>query len=106
MSKLSEFVVMVGRIFGLRDVHISYQRWSSEPQRRLSAAINWDANRDPSQKLSVDVQLDNKGRWHRAGHLALYYPGRVVNGEFEFLLKGGALQNKAEGHGMNNHYIV
>ncbi|CAH2058175.1 unnamed protein product, partial [Iphiclides podalirius] len=71
----------------LRDVQISYQRWSGEPQRRLSAAINWDANRDPSQKLSVDVQLDNKGRWHRAGHLTLYYPGRVVNGEFEFLLK-------------------
>ncbi|XP_013138334.1 PREDICTED: uncharacterized protein LOC106103192 [Papilio polytes] len=71
----------------LRDVEISYQRSSTDLQKRLSASINWDANRDPSQKLSVDVQLDSKGRWHRAGHLALYYPGRVVNGEFEFLLK-------------------
>ncbi|XP_013168741.1 PREDICTED: uncharacterized protein LOC106118616 [Papilio xuthus] len=71
----------------LRDVEISYQRSSTELQKRLSASINWDANRDPSQKLSVDVQLDNKGRWHRAGHIALYYPGRVVNGEFDFLLK-------------------
>ncbi|KPJ14886.1 Apolipophorin, partial [Papilio machaon] len=71
----------------LRDVEISYQRSSTELQKRLSASINWDANRDPSQKLSVDVQLDNKGRWHRAGHITLYYPGRVVNGEFDFLLK-------------------
>lgn len=72
----------------LRDVQISYQRWSGELQKRLTAAINWDANRDPSQKLSVDLQLDNKGRWHRGGHLTFYYPGRIVNGEFEFLLKG------------------
>lgn len=80
-------------LFRLRDVEISYQRSSTDLQKRLSASINWDANRDPSQKLSVDVQLDSKGRWHRAGHLALYYPGRVVNGEFEFLLKGELNRN-------------
>ncbi|XP_052751003.1 uncharacterized protein LOC113509342 [Galleria mellonella] len=71
----------------LRDVHISYQKWKTPQQKRLSAAFNWDANRDPSQKVSVDVQLDNKGAWHHGGQFTLYYPGRVVNGEFEFLLK-------------------
>ncbi|XP_068624199.1 uncharacterized protein Apoltp [Battus philenor] len=71
----------------LRDVQISYQRWSSDLQKRLSASINWDANRDPSQKLSVDIQLDNKGHLHHAGYLTLYYPGRVVNGDFEVLLR-------------------
>ncbi|KAG6459272.1 hypothetical protein O3G_MSEX011302, partial [Manduca sexta] len=71
----------------LRDVHISYQRWTTKNQKRLAAAFNWDANRDPSQKVSVDVQLDYKGPWHHAGHVTLYYPGRVVNGEFELLLK-------------------
>ncbi|KAG7296620.1 hypothetical protein JYU34_020436 [Plutella xylostella] len=71
----------------LRDVHISYQRWATEKQKRLSAAVNWDANRDPSQKISVDVQLDNKGDWHHAGYMTVYYPGRLLNGEFEVLLK-------------------
>ncbi|KAH9633240.1 hypothetical protein HF086_017932, partial [Spodoptera exigua] len=71
----------------LRDLHFSYQRWVSARQKRLSAAFNWDANRDPSQKVSIDVQLDNKGTWHHGGHVSLYYPGRMVNGEFEFLLR-------------------
>ncbi|XP_063394239.1 uncharacterized protein LOC134679271 [Cydia fagiglandana] len=71
----------------LRDVHISYKRWLTPRQKRLSAAFNWDANRDPSQKVSIDIQLDNKGTWHHGGHLTLYYPNRMVNGEFEFLLK-------------------
>ncbi|CAH1641791.1 unnamed protein product [Spodoptera littoralis] len=71
----------------LRDLHFSYQRWVSARQKRLAAAFNWDANRDPSQKVSIDVQLDNKGTWHHAGHVSLYYPGRMVNGEFEFLLR-------------------
>nr|XP_049706191.1 uncharacterized protein LOC110382727 isoform X1 [Helicoverpa armigera]XP_049706192.1 uncharacterized protein LOC110382727 isoform X2 [Helicoverpa armigera]XP_049706193.1 uncharacterized protein LOC110382727 isoform X3 [Helicoverpa armigera]XP_049706194.1 uncharacterized protein LOC110382727 isoform X4 [Helicoverpa armigera]XP_049706195.1 uncharacterized protein LOC110382727 isoform X5 [Helicoverpa armigera] len=71
----------------LRDLHFSYQRWVTARQKRLSVAFNWDANRDPSQKVSVDVQLDNKGTWHHGGHVSLYYPGRMVNGEFEFLLR-------------------
>ncbi|CAH2241543.1 jg25523 [Pararge aegeria aegeria] len=71
----------------LRDVHISYQRAVSARQKRLSASFNWDANRDPSQKLSIDAKLDHKGDWHHGGHVTLHYPGRVVNGEFEFLLK-------------------
>ncbi|XP_072946200.1 uncharacterized protein Apoltp [Epargyreus clarus] len=71
----------------LRDIHVSYQRWMIGRQKRLSAAFNWDANRDPSQKLSVDALLDNRGDWSHAGHVTLYYPGRVVNGEFDFVLK-------------------
>ncbi|XP_049881187.1 uncharacterized protein LOC126377497 [Pectinophora gossypiella] len=71
----------------LRDVHISYQRWLTAKQKRLSAALNWDANRDPTQKVSIDVQLDNKGTWHHAGYVTMYYPGRVLTGEVEFLLR-------------------
>ncbi|XP_075986269.1 apolipoprotein lipid transfer particle [Anticarsia gemmatalis] len=71
----------------LRDLHFSYQRWAKAQQKRLSAAFNWDANRDPSQKVSIDVQLDNKGTWHHAGHVSLYYPGRMLTGDGEFLLK-------------------
>ncbi|CAK1547731.1 unnamed protein product [Leptosia nina] len=71
----------------LRDVHISYLRISTPTQKRLSASFNWDANRDPSQKISVDAKLDHKGQWHHAGQATLHYPGQVVNGEFEFLLK-------------------
>lgn len=72
----------------LRDLHFSYQRWATAVQKRLSAAFNWDMNRDPSQKVSVDIQLDNKGTWHHAGHVSLYYPGRMLTGDGEFLLKG------------------
>nr|XP_034825791.1 apolipophorins [Maniola hyperantus] len=71
----------------LRDVHVSYQRSITPRQKRLSASLNWDANRDPSQKLSIDAKLDHKGAWHHGGHVTLHYPGRVVNGEFDFLLK-------------------
>ncbi|XP_045454917.1 apolipophorins [Melitaea cinxia] len=69
----------------LRDVHVSYARAVTADSKRLSAAFNWDANRDPSQKLSIDAQLTRRGAWHHAGHATLHYPGRVVNGEFEFL---------------------
>ncbi|CAB3225976.1 unnamed protein product [Arctia plantaginis] len=71
----------------LRDLHFSYQRWVKAQQKRLSAAFNWDMNRDPSQKVSIDIQLDNKGPLHHAGHVSLYYPGRMVTGDGEFLLK-------------------
>ncbi|XP_053620364.1 uncharacterized protein Apoltp [Plodia interpunctella] len=71
----------------LRDVHVSYARWSSAAHSRLRAALHWDANRDPSQRLSLDVSLDNKGPLHYAGLLALYYPGHLLNGELEFLLR-------------------
>ncbi|XP_028158784.1 uncharacterized protein LOC114351683 isoform X6 [Ostrinia furnacalis] len=71
----------------LRDIQITYQRHATPRQKILSASFNWDANRDPSQKVSVDIQLDNKGVLHHGGHVTLYYPGRVVNGEFEFLLR-------------------
>ncbi|VVC87834.1 unnamed protein product [Leptidea sinapis] len=56
-------------------------------QKRLSALFNWDANRDPSQKVSVDATLNRKGDWHHSGHATLHYPGQVVSGEFDFLLK-------------------
>lgn len=71
----------------LRDLHFSYKRWATGLQKRLSAAFNWDMNRDPSQKVSIDIQLDNKGTWHHAGHVSLYYPGRMLTGDGEFLLK-------------------
>ncbi|XP_026316021.1 uncharacterized protein LOC113227343 [Hyposmocoma kahamanoa] len=71
----------------LRDLHLSYQRWATPKQKRLAAAFNWDANRDPSQKVSIDIQLDNKGTWHHGGYVTFYYPGRLVNGDFEFLLR-------------------
>lgn len=72
----------------LRDLHLSYQRWVTPQQKRLAAAFNWDANRDPSQKVSIDIQLDNKGTWHHGGYVTFYYPGRLVNADFEFLLRG------------------
>jgi hypothetical protein len=72
----------------LRDVQITYLRSATARQKRLSASVNWDANRDPSRKLSVDLLLDGRAPWHHAGHLTLHYPGRVINAEFEFLLKG------------------
>ncbi|KAI5644619.1 lipoprotein amino terminal region domain-containing protein [Phthorimaea operculella] len=71
----------------IRDIHISYQRWSTPRQKRLAAIFNWNANRNPSEKVSIDVQLENKGAWHHGGYLTLYYPGRQLTGEFEFLLK-------------------
>ncbi|XP_045507000.1 apolipophorins [Colias croceus] len=71
----------------LRDLHISYLRISTPTEKRLSATFNWDANRDPSQKISIDAKLDHRGKWHHAGHATLHYPGQVVNGEFEFLLR-------------------
>ncbi|XP_060807756.1 uncharacterized protein LOC106135284 [Amyelois transitella] len=71
----------------LRDVHVAYQRWSGAGRKRLSAELNWDANRDPSQKVSVDVQLRRRAAWHHSGLLAFYYPGRLLNGDFEFLLR-------------------
>ncbi|XP_041972420.1 uncharacterized protein LOC121728328 [Aricia agestis] len=75
-----------------RDVHVVYQRAVTAHQRRLSASLNWDANRDPSQKIGIDAKLDHKGDWNHAGDVTLHYPGNVVNAEFEFLLKNWYLE--------------
>ncbi|XP_077295548.1 apolipoprotein lipid transfer particle [Arctopsyche grandis] len=71
----------------LRDIHLTYSKINTENLKKLSADINWDANRDPNQKLSVELQLLNRGTLNYGGMLQLFYPGRMINGEFDFHVK-------------------
>lgn len=81
----SFFVQFVCR---LRDIHITYSKINRPHVKRLNADINWDANRDPNQKVSVAMELLNKGALNYGGSFLLFYPGRLINGEIDFLIKG------------------
>lgn len=50
--------------------------------------IKWDANRDPNQKLAVTVDLSNPEAYVYGGNFVISYPGRTVNGVFDFAIRG------------------
>lgn len=50
--------------------------------------VKWDANRDPNQKLAVTVDFTSPASYDYAGNFVVSYPGRTINGVFDFAIKG------------------
>lgn len=74
--------------FSIRDIHVTYMKVNNPEIKKIKGDINWDANRDPNQKVSIDAEFLNKGLLNYGGSFHLFYPGRLINGDFDFLVKG------------------
>lgn len=57
-------------------------------RKELGIEIKWDANRDPDQKLMASVEFSNPEPYNYTGNFVLSYPGRSINGIFDFAIRG------------------
>ncbi|XP_050313934.1 apolipophorins [Anthonomus grandis grandis] len=73
----------------LRDVEFSVWVFNEESQKALGFDINWDANRDPNQKLLVAANFTKAADFNYNADLIVSYPGRTIIGKYEFLLEKG-----------------
>lgn len=75
----------------MRDVHLAVWARNRLNHQAAGCEIKWDANRDPNQKLAVIVDLTKPAPYHYEGNAILSYPGRTINGVYNFLLGEGHL---------------
>ncbi|KAL1492708.1 hypothetical protein ABEB36_010924 [Hypothenemus hampei] len=79
----------------LRDIEFSVWIFNEELQKALGFDVNWDANRDPNQKLLVAANFSKTADFNYNTDLIVSYPGRTVIGKFEFLLERGRIDTLA-----------
>ncbi|KRT82860.1 hypothetical protein AMK59_3749 [Oryctes borbonicus] len=69
----------------LRDIHLAMWGHNKEAHKAIGFEIKWDANRDPNQKLVVTAQISNPAPYNYDGNFVIAYPGRTINGLYNFL---------------------
>lgn len=74
--------------FRFRDIHFGAWGYGNEARKAAGMEIKWDANRDPNQKLAVTVDFSSPRPYDYAGNFVVSYPGRTINGLFDFAIKG------------------
>lgn len=75
-------------VFRYRDIHIAAWGFNKETHKAAGLQLKWDANRDPNQKLAVTLDFLNTEPYNYKGNFIISYPGRTINGAFDFLVKG------------------
>ncbi|XP_060537065.1 uncharacterized protein LOC132708634 isoform X2 [Cylas formicarius] len=75
----------------LRDIDFSLWIFNEETQKALGFDINWDANRDPNQKLLVGTNFTKSDHLNYNADFIVSYPGRTILGKYEFLLQKGQI---------------
>lgn len=73
--------------FRLRDIEFSMWGFNGDTQKALGFDINWDANRDPNQKLFVEANFTKSADFNYNADLIVSYPGRTIIGKYQFLLE-------------------
>lgn len=53
----------------------------------MSLNFNWDANRDPNNKLLLTANYKKLSNYNYMADLIVSYPGRTVKGDYTFLLQ-------------------
>ncbi|KAK4871887.1 hypothetical protein RN001_016011 [Aquatica leii] len=72
-----------------RDIHLELWSHNKELHKTAGLEMKWDANRDPNQKLIVTIEFRNPELYNYAGNFVISYPGRAINGVFDFYIKDG-----------------
>lgn len=72
----------------MRDIHLVMRGMTKEARKELGIEIKWDVNRDPDQKLVVSVEFANPEAYNYNGNFLVAWPGRSVNGKFDFKIRG------------------
>ncbi|KAF5274561.1 hypothetical protein FQA39_LY07173 [Lamprigera yunnana] len=70
-----------------RDIHLELWNHNKEFHKTGGFEIKWDANRDPNQKLIATIEFRNPELYNYVGNFVISYPGRAINGVFEFFAK-------------------
>lgn len=66
-----------------RDIRIALHGTNNHTTLDVGCDIKWDANRDPSQKLVLLLNLNSFGNFNYKASLMTDYPGRVINAAFQ-----------------------
>ncbi|KAF7269539.1 hypothetical protein GWI33_017432 [Rhynchophorus ferrugineus] len=75
----------------LRDVEFSVWVFNEELQKAIGFDINWDANRDPNQKLLVAANITKAADFNCNADLIVSYPGRTIIAKYQFELQKGKI---------------
>ncbi|XP_024085563.1 apolipophorins [Cimex lectularius] len=65
-----------------RDVHLVFRGVSNKTMVDSALDLKWDANRDPSQKITASVLSNSYGNLNYDGKCIIEYPGRIINSFF------------------------
>ncbi|KAF5300365.1 hypothetical protein FQR65_LT00986 [Abscondita terminalis] len=79
-----------------RDIHLELWSHNKEFHKTAGLEMKWDANRDPNQKLIVTVEFRNPELYIYAGNFVISYPGRAINGVFDFYVKDGSFLTRSQ----------
>lgn len=60
---------------------------NEENNKTLGFKFNWDANRDPSQKLLITANYKRNGDFDYISDVIMSYPGRTIKGDYKFSLE-------------------
>ncbi|KAJ8955428.1 hypothetical protein NQ318_003526 [Aromia moschata] len=83
------------RIDQLRDIDFSIWIYNQEAHKAFGFDINWDANRDPDQKLMLSTNYTRIAPFNHVANFILSYPSRTVIANYKFLLEPGTVKTLA-----------
>uniref|UniRef100_A0A182J4N7 Vitellogenin domain-containing protein n=1 Tax=Anopheles atroparvus TaxID=41427 RepID=A0A182J4N7_ANOAO len=69
-----------------RDVSMSLRGYSTTLKREVGIEFNWDANRDPTQRITISGELNTPTDRTYDGLFLLSYPNRTFSGTFDLKL--------------------
>lgn len=67
----------------VRDIHVALRGYSNAGTKEFGIDIQWDANRDPTQKIAISVDLSTPHPQHMEGGFIVAYPDRSFSGSFD-----------------------
>ncbi|CAG9816912.1 unnamed protein product [Phaedon cochleariae] len=71
----------------LRDIAFSLYILNKDDNKSLGFDLNWDANRDPNQKLMISANYKKYDSFDYTADFIVSYPGRKIKGDYKFLLQ-------------------
>lgn len=70
-------------LHSVRDIHVALRGHSTGIAKEFGIDIQWDANRDPTQKIEMSANLNTPHPQHTDGGFVVSYPDRSFSGTFD-----------------------
>lgn len=77
----------VNFFFRYRDITVWCYLLNEDRNKTLGFKFNWDANRDPNQKLLVTATYKKTADLNYLADVIISYPGRTIKGDYKFSLE-------------------
>uniref|UniRef100_A0A6P7GJY7 Uncharacterized protein LOC114337760 n=1 Tax=Diabrotica virgifera virgifera TaxID=50390 RepID=A0A6P7GJY7_DIAVI len=72
----------------LRDIVFSVYVNNKPYDKTLEFEMNWDSNRDASQKIMITANYKKNAAFDYTANFIITYPGRGIRGDYKFLIDG------------------